>query len=312
MPYKIVFFGTSEFSIPSLQALIQDQRFEVTAVVTKPDMPIGRHQTMTEPPVKLLAKKFNIPFFQFQKIKTPDTYQILSDLQQNHDIDAYVVVSYGKIIPQNILDLPKKGVINVHGSLLPKHRGASCVQAAIAAGDQQAGVSIMLLDAEMDHGAILAQAETKIPEAETGGELHDRLAQMGGELLTDTLVNYFENKITPQPQNHALATYCKILKREDGQIDWNKSAKEIANLIRAYNPWPGTWFEWQGKRIKILKALAVDQSINIQQPSIRQLIQDQKRLLILCGDQNFIEILELQPEGKKTMSSQTYLAGHKI
>lgn len=312
MPYKIIFFGTSEFSIPSLQALIDDPRFEVIAVVTKPDKPIGRHQTMTEPPVKILAKKFNIPVYQFQKIKTLDTYQVLSDLQQKHAIDAYVIVSYGKIIPQNILDLPKKGVINVHGSLLPKHRGASCVQAAIAAGDQHAGVSIMLLDAEMDHGDILAQAKTEIIETETGGELHDRLAQLGGKLLTGTLVDYFENKITPQPQDHALATYCKILNREDGKIDWNKSAKEIVNLIRAYNPWPGTWFEWQGKRIKILKASPVDQSINIQQPSIGQLIQDQNRLLILCGDQNFIEILELQPEGKKTMSSQTYLAGHKI
>ncbi|HPN15072.1 MAG TPA: methionyl-tRNA formyltransferase [bacterium] len=312
MPYKIIFFGTSEFSTPSLQALIDDPRFEVTAVVTKPDQPVGRHQFLTKPPVKILAEKFNIPVYQFQKIKTPDTYQTLSDLQQRHGIDAYVIVSYGKIIPQNILDLPKRGVINVHGSLLPKHRGASCVQAAIASGDRQTGVTVMLLDAEMDHGDILAQAETEISEAETGGQLHDRLAQMGGELLTRALVDYFENKITPQPQDHALATYCKMLTREDGKIDWNKSALEICNLIRAYNPWPGTWFEWQGKRLKILKAAPVDLSKNLQAPNIGQLLQDRNRLLVLCGDQKFIEILELQPEGKKPMSGQTYLAGHKI
>jgi len=300
--YRVIFFGTSDFSVPSLEALLKDDRFEVVAVVTKPDAPIGRHQILTPPPVKVLAQEHGIPVLQFEKIKTDETYQSLAAIPA----DVYVVVSYGKIIPQRILDLPKRGCINVHGSLLPRWRGASCVQAAIAAGDANSGVTIMMMDAEMDHGDILAQKEAIISADETGGELHDRLAKLGAESLPGVLSGYLEGDIKPQPQDHSQATYCKLLTRDDGRIDWSKPADEIERLVHAYNPWPGTWTEWQGKRVKLIsvRPASFESSMETGQPNI----QDGK-ILVLCGDGNHLEILKLQPEGKKVMLSKEYIIG---
>lgn len=307
MSYKIIFFGTSDFSVPSLKALLADKRFEVVAVVTKPDAPIGRHQVITPPPIKVIAQENNVKVFQFEKIKTDETFEALSKLES---VDAYVVVSYGKIIPQRILDLPKHGVINVHGSLLPRWRGASCVQAAIATGDKKSGVTIMQMDAEMDHGNILAQKEITITDTETGGELHDRLAELGATTLPDVLVDYLENKIISQPQNHEQATYCKLLSRDEGKIDWSKSAAEIEHLVRAYNPWPGTWTEWEGKRVKIKKLKTgnwKEFKSDIGMPQTQE-----EKLFVMCGDGHAVEILELQPEGKRVMKSQEYIVGHKL
>ena len=328
MPHRIVFFGTSDFSIPSLRALLADQRFEVVAVVTKPDQPIGRHQTITPPPVKTLAQEHSAPVYQFEKIKTEETFETLrnlslrgsakqsmdcrvsSDSTRNDNIvDAYVVVSYGKIIPQRILDLPKRGCVNVHGSLLPRWRGASCVQAAIAAGDEKSGVTIMMMDAEMDHGDILAQAETTVGLDETGGTLHDRLAQLGADNLPDVLADYLDGKVVPKPQNHDQATFCKLLSRDDGKIDWSKPAEEIERLVRAYDPWPGTWTEWDGKRIKILASRSAQSQLSAAD-AIGTLKAANTSLLVKCGDGNALEILELQPEGKKAMPAKEYLAGH--
>ncbi|MDD2785628.1 MAG: methionyl-tRNA formyltransferase [Patescibacteria group bacterium] len=308
MSYKIIFFGTSEFSVPSLKALLDDDRFEVVAVITKPDAPIGRHQVVTPPPVKVLAQEHQVPVLQFDKIKTDETFEKLS--ASDNRVDAFVVVSYGKIIPQRILDLPKHGVINVHGSLLPLWRGASCVQAAIAAGDKKTGVTIMQMDAEMDHGNILTQKEVLISQTETGGELHDRLAELGAQTLPDVLSDYLAGKLKGQPQNHEQATYCKLLSRDDGKIDWTKSAEEIERLVRAYHPWPGTWTEWDGKRVKIIKIANGKYKELIGEIGI--LVMQDDRLLVVCGDGHAVEILELQPEGKRVMTSQEYIAGHKL
>ncbi|MDD5726144.1 MAG: methionyl-tRNA formyltransferase [Patescibacteria group bacterium] len=312
MAYKIVFFGTSDFSTPSLEALLKDTRFEVVAVVTKPDAPIGRHQTLTPPPVKVIAQEHDVQVFQFEKIKTDESYDqlrgFLASARNDGKVDAYVVVSYGKIIPQRILDLPKHGCINVHGSLLPLHRGASCVQAAIAEGDQKTGVTVMLMDAEMDHGDILAQKEIAIGPEETGGQLHNRLSQLGAETLPDILAGYLDGKITPQPQDHSLATYCKLLSREDGKLDWTKSAAEIERLVRAYNPWPGTWTEWAGKRIKILKTFLSDLTSTKKAGELN--VQNDK-LVVICGDGNSLEILELQPEGKRAMTAKEFIVGRR-
>jgi len=317
MAYKIVFFGTSDFSTPSLEALLKDARFEVVAVVTKPDAPIGRHQTLTPPPVKVIAQENDVPIFQFEKVKTEETYEILKNLKppllkgetKGELIDAYVVVSYGKIIPQQILDLPKRGCINVHGSLLPLHRGASCVQAAIAEGDKKTGVTVMLMDAEMDHGDILAQKEIEIGSEETGGILHDRLSLLGAEALPDVLAGYLDGKITPQPQDHLQATYCKLLSRENGKIDWSKSAIEIERLVRAYNPWPGTWTEWDGKRIKIIKVETGNWKELEDRMGKPQISQD--RLFVTCGDGTALEILELQPEGKRVLTAKEFMVGRR-
>jgi methionyl-tRNA formyltransferase len=310
MPYKILFFGTADFSVPSLQSLLDDPRFEVVGVVTKLDAPIGRHQVLTPPPVKSLALKKNVEVFQFEKIKTDETFNILKQLQDKLEIDAYVVVSYGKIIPQNILDLPKKGAINVHGSLLPRWRGASCVQAAIASGDQKTGVTIMLMDSEMDHGDILAQKEIEIGNQETGGELHDRLANLGAASLPDNLFDYLKGQIKPQPQDHSLATYCKILTRDDGKLDWTKSAAEIEHLVRAYNPWPGTWDETKEGRMKILKTSIANGFFEGDWTTGKYKSVD-NHLYVKCGDKSMLEILELQPEGKRVMTAKEYLAGHR-
>lgn len=304
MAYKIIFFGTSDFSLPSLEALINDARFDIAAVVTKPDAPVGRHQTITPPPIKTLAIKHGIKVLQFDKIKTDETYEALANISQ---VDAYVVVSYGKIIPQRILDLPKQGVINVHGSLLPRWRGASCVQAAIAAGDEKTGVTFMKMDAELDHGDIISQNETGIGENETGGQLHDRLAELGAANLPDVLSDYLIGNTTIKAQDHEKATFCRTLKREDGQIDWKKSASEIELLVRAYEPWPGTFTTTNNKRLKIHRT---SKPKIIQSSGETGAISKQgDALVVKCGDGHFLELLEVQPEGKRIMSSTEFLAG---
>jgi methionyl-tRNA formyltransferase len=264
------------------------------------------------PPVKVMAKKNGIPVMQFESIKSSESYEALKRVQdESEGVDAYVVVSYGKIIPQRILDLPKFGVINVHGSLLPKHRGASCVQSAIASGDKETGVTIMLMDAEMDHGPTLAQKKTEIKVDDTGGIVHDRLACIGALLLTDTLAGFIEHKIEPMEQAHDEASYCKILKREDGKIDWSKTADEIDQLVRAYNPWPGTYTEQDGKRIKILKARTTNNEPRTTIKEGEWLALDQG-LYVGCGGDTKLEILELQPEGKRRMSTRDYLTGNSF
>ncbi len=308
MSYTICFFGTSDFSTPSLQALIDDNRFDVKNVVTKPDMKVGRHQEIVKPPVKLMAEKYGIPILQFDSIKSAESYEALKQSQSDDPIDVYVVVSYGKIIPQNVLNLPKHGVINVHGSLLPKHRGASCVQAAIASGDKETGITIMLMDADMDHGPSLAQKTTVIRNDDTGGSLHDRLADMGALVLPDTLAGFIEHKIEPKEQNHDTATYCKVLKREDGKIDWSKPVAEIERMVRAYDPWPGTYTEKGGKRIKIYKTGALELGTWNLDPGVWSV--ENGKLYIVCGDGR-LEILELQPEGKRRMMTKDYLAGKR-
>ena len=312
MPYKVLFFGTSDFSVPSLKALLEDARFSVVGVVTKPDAPLGRHQIITPPPIKTIALENNVEVFQFDKIKTDETFNILKQLQDEYEIDAYVVVSYGKIIPQRVLDLPKAAAINVHGSLLPRWRGASCVQSAILSGDEKSGVTIMLMDAEMDHGDILAQKEVEIGPEETGGELHDRLSELGAATLPDVLFGYLEEDIIAQPQDHSKATYCKILTREDGKIDWSKPAAEIERLVRAYNPWPSTWsIDEKGQRIKILKVKLAPQSLILGDISQGEIKHFKNRLYVRCGDNRSMEILELQPEGKRIMTAKEYISGHR-
>jgi methionyl-tRNA formyltransferase len=304
--YKIIFFGTSDFAVPSLKALLGDPRFEVAAIVTQPDRPVGRHAVLTAPPVKMCAMTHGV-----MNIKQPEK---LSELQAISDelktVDAFVVVSYGKILPQWLLDHPKRGVINVHGSLLPRWRGASPLQAAIAAGDKKTGVTIMKLDAEMDHGPIIATAEEKISLTDTGEALHDRLADLGAHLLVSVLADYLDGNIELAEQDHAKATYCKILTRDDGKIDWTRSGEEIERLVRAYHPWPGTWMEADGKRIKILEsrvAPVIPTSTETDQPGTRLLCNGEP--CVTCGDGTVLQILKLQSEGKKPIEGKAFLRG---
>ncbi len=303
--YKVLFFGTSEFAVPSLTALAGDGRFYIMSIVTKPDSPVGRHAVLTPPPIKLAAAHLGLKSIkQPEKIKDEDFMGWIRTV--GPDCDAFVVVSYGKILPQWLLDLPKHGVVNVHGSLLPRWRGASPIQAAIAAGDAMSGVSIMSLDALMDHGPVITEAEEPIRDTDTGGALHDRLAARGGDILPDTLARYLTGELKALDQDHAKATMCKILTREDGKLDWSKDAIEIERLVRAYQPWPGTWTEHKGKRLKISAARVGGKTDHA--PGMR--FMHEGLPCIACGNGTSLCLLELQPEGKPVMSADVFLRGN--
>ncbi|MBU1034605.1 methionyl-tRNA formyltransferase [Patescibacteria group bacterium] len=305
--FRIIFFGTSDFAAPHLDALIRDPSFQVIAVVTQADKPVGRHAELKPPPVKLLAQRFGITVFQPQKIaELKDDARFQNLLNPRPDVG--VIVSYGKILPQWILDLPAFGIVNVHASLLPRWRGASPIQAAIAAGDRKTGVTVMKIDAEMDHGPLLATEEEIMRPEDTAGALSMRLARRGAALLPKTLAEYLNKKILPTEQNHAKAIYCKILTRDDGKIDWNRTSSEIERLVRAYDPWPGTWMELGDKRLKILKARIRPNDAAFK-AGTRFLWKG--RPSVKCGQGTVIELETVQPEGKIPMSGEAFTRGYQ-
>ncbi len=249
---RVVFFGTSEESVYALRALLDDERFEVAAVVTQPPRAVGRHQELVSAPVERIARDAQV------EVLTPERPIDALDTLHTIAADVFVVVSYGHILPQAIVDLPLHGSINIHPSLLPKWRGATPVPATIKAGDAVSGVTIIKMDEKMDHGSMIDQVEADVPsDATTTILLHD-LMRLGAKRLPNVLVGFVEGTITPTEQNHAGATFCSLLKRDDGRIDWTRSAEEIERMVRAYDPWPGTWTEVQDgdtwKRLKILAA----------------------------------------------------------
>ena len=234
---RIIFFGTPLFGQIILQKLL-DENFNIAAVVTQPDRPVGRDQKLTPSPVKTLANERKIPV-----LAPADKVDLLAT---NHKLLAtkptlFVVASYGMIIPQEILELPEKGALNVHPSLLPKYRGASPIQAAILNGEAETGVTIILMDEQMDHGPILRQEKVALDPTENTPTAMVKLAQFGGKLLARTIPNYLSGKITPQPQDHTQATYTKLIKKDDGKVNWQENNIQIERMVRAYNPWPGVW-----------------------------------------------------------------------
>ncbi len=277
--------GTPEFGAVVLEGLIRGG-FPPVLVITETDKPSGRKQIVTPLPVKITAQKYDIPVLQPEIISGgPTSLQIggKSDLFKTKP-DLIVVAAYGQILPKEILDIPKYGSLNVHPSLLPKHRGATPVQSAILSGDKETGVTIMLMDEGIDTGPMLSQKKTGIGPNETFQELHDRLAVLGSELLTDTIPDWVRGQIKADPQDDDKATYSKILKREDGLIDWRKSPEELDRKIRALNPWPGAYAIQNKKRVKVLKAKLENGKLIIEQ---------------------------VQPEGKKPMSYKDFLRGNK-
>ena len=244
---RIVFMGTPDFAVPSLQALL-DAGHEVVAVYTQPDKPQGRKQILTAPPVKELALAHGIPVFQPDTLKNEEEQARLRELAP----EVIIVVAYGKLLPKAVLDIPPRGCINVHGSLLPRWRGAAPIQWAVIAGDEKAGVTTMLMAEGLDTGDMLLTSETPVGARETAGELFDRLAQSGAELLTETLVKLDE--ITPRPQNDAESCYAHMLDKKMAVIDWSKSAHEIDCLVRGLNPWPIALTSLAGERLKVYAA----------------------------------------------------------
>jgi len=282
---KILFLGTPDLAVPFLEALTNEPDFEVQAVITQPDRQVGRKQVLTPSPVKELALAKGVTVFQPENLKKDSITPPLHDSITSADLA--VVVAYGIIIPQNALNLPRLGFVNVHPSLLPKYRGLTPIQSAIAKGDKETGVSIMLLDKGMDTGPILAQEKIILAADETQGSLTEKIKQLGPALLIETIKKYVASKIEPQPQDDSQAVICKMLSRDAGKIDWSESAERIEQKIRAYFPWPGTWTEFShnGKniRVKILKA-----KLNNGQ----------------------LELLEVQPEGGAVMPYEAFVRGY--
>ncbi|OGL72310.1 methionyl-tRNA formyltransferase [Candidatus Uhrbacteria bacterium RIFCSPHIGHO2_02_FULL_57_19] len=300
---RLAFWGTAPFAVPLLRSLALDASFDIVAVVTRPDEPVGREQTLTPPAVKSAAIELGLRVQQPESLKDETWAQSYAKLK----LDVAVVVAYGKLIPQAILDVPKHQTLNVHPSLLPKYRGPSPIQAAITNGDPETGITIMLLDAEMDHGPLLAQKIVKMTGTETAPELEARLADVAALMLPETVAKYVAGETVLTDQNHSLATFTKIISREDGRVLWSKTAVEIERLHRAYQPWPGLWTEWEhgGKTMRI-KPLEISVEPNISDSPGKVFAN----LVIACGSGG-LKILRIQPEGKKEMSAEEFLRGHK-
>lgn len=298
---RIVFMGTPDFAVPSLQALI-DAGHEVCAVYTQPDKPQGRKQILTAPPVKTLALEHDIPVFQPNTLKNEDEQARLRELAP----EVIIVVAYGKLLPKAVLDIPPHGCINVHGSLLPRWRGAAPIQWAVIAGDEMAGVTTMQMAEGLDTGDMLLTYETKVGEKETAGELFDRLAQSGAELLTQTLVKLDE--ITPRPQDDAQSCYAHMLDKQMAVIDWNKSAHEIDCLIRGLNPWPIALTTLSGERLKVF---AAEKANGRGEPGTVLEADPKKGLTVACGE-GALKLTEIQLVGGKRMKATDFLRGHAI
>lgn len=297
---NVVYMGTPEFAVPPLQAII-NANHTVTGVFTQPDKPKGRGYVLTPPPVKECALENNIPVFQPKSMKDGEALEILKKLNP----DVIVVVAFGKILPKEILDLPKYGCINVHASLLPKYRGAGPIQWCVLDGEEETGVTTMLMAEGLDTGDMLLKSSTKIGENETAGELHDRLSTMGADLIVETLSKLPNNEITPEKQDDNLSNYAPMLTKELCKIDWSKSAQQIHNQVRGLNPWPVAVATVNGKRVKIYSTQLSDKNDTAGK------IICLNPLTVACGEGSVI-ITELQPEGKKRMNSQDYVRGYRV
>lgn len=288
--------GTPGFAVPTLNMLIQ--HYDVVGVVTQPDRPAGRGGELKAPPVKEVASAHAIPVLQPEKLR-----YIVEELCA-WQADLFVVAAFGQILPQKVLDIPPKGCINVHGSLLPRWRGASPIQAAIRHGDAQSGITIMQMDAGLDTGPVLSKRALDIAPDETGQSLHDKMAQLGAELLRDTLPAYLRGELVPQPQDDSQATYAPQISKDEGRLDWTRSAIELERLVRAFTPWPGTFTTWQSKQLKIHRAgLAQGQA----EPG-RVVALDEGGCAVGTHE-GLLRLLEVQLEGKKRLTIEEFLRG---
>ncbi len=303
---RCVFIGTPSFAVPPLRALINDEQFDIMAIVTQPDKKVGRKQVITPPPVKVEAEKYNIPVYQPEKIG--DLTFKIKELRP----DLIVVVAYAQIIPENILNIPKYGVINIHGSLLPKYRGASCVQAAILNGDAETGVTIMKMDKGLDTGPILAQSPINISSDDTAGSLYEKLSELGAKTLPSCLKKYIAGEIKPRPQDDSRSGYVGLLKKQDGKIDWRKPAIEIERFIRAMTPWPSAFASLKIKNNYInIKIIRVEyEPLKRNKHKIGELFLRNGGLAVQCYKDALI-IKRLQLEGKKEMTAEEFLRGYK-
>lgn len=300
---RIVFMGTPEFADASLKRLIKDAH-DVCAVFTQPDKPKGRGHHLAMSPVKETALDNNIPVYQPQRLKNSDSCEIIKKLNP----ELIVVVAYGQILPADILSIPKYGCVNIHASLLPKHRGAAPIQWSVLLGDEKTGVTSMQMDTGLDTGDMLIKKELTIDPDETSGELHDRLAVLGAEVLAETIERISDGTLTPQKQNDGESDYAPMLSKEMCPIDWNLSAKEVHNKVRGLSPWPCATAKLGDKVIKIHKT-ALAGECNAKPGEV---IKSGEKLVVACGESDSVEIIQLQAPGKKAMNAADFLRGNPI
>ncbi|MBK9527204.1 MAG: methionyl-tRNA formyltransferase [Acidobacteria bacterium] len=301
---KIVFMGTPQAAVPSLVRVITDGH-EVVAVYSQPDRPSGRGNKITFSPVKQCSIENGIAVYQPEKVRTPEAIELF----RAHGADVAVVVAYGRILPKTFLTAYSHGAINVHFSLLPKYRGAAPVNWAIVNGEKETGVTTMQMDIGLDTGAMLMQRSTRIEQNETSIELMERLSFVGAELLSETLANYAS--LTPIEQDHAVATLAPIMKREDGLIDWEMSAIEIANRVRGFQPFPSSFTSFRGGKLTVWKAVAVEGAVGAV--AAGTIIEASNgRMVITCGDNTALLVEEVQAEGKRRMTVRDFLNGVKV
>ena len=296
---RIVFIGTGEIGAPTLRALLNSEH-EVAAVVTQPDKPVGREQRIEPPPIKKEIATTGIPVLQPPRIKDPQAIEEVRRLTP----DVIVVAAYGQILPREVLEIPRLACLNLHASLLPRWRGAAPIQAAIAAGDSETGITVMYMAEGLDTGDILLQRSVEILPNDTGGSLHDRLAQIAPEALLESLQLVAAANAPRIPQDNAFATYAPKLKREHGQIDWSESAEAIERKVRAYNPWPGAFMKVDGQNLKVFSASVVDLN---GEPG--EILRSDKDLIIATG-KGALSLTEVQLEGKRRMIAAKFLRGH--
>lgn len=302
MPLTFVFCGTPQFAVPTLEKLA-NSGYRIALVVTQPDRPKGRGLELVASPVKQSALRFDLPVTQPEKIKNNQEFR---DQLAAIKPDAIIVVGYGRLIPQWMLDLPPLGNINLHASLLPKYRGAAPIQWAIANGETVTGVTTMRLDAGLDTGDILLQRDVAIAPEDTAETLAPRLASIGADLMVETLQGLQAGSIHPHPQDHSEATLAPILKKEDGLVDFSRPAGAIVNRMRGFQPWPGAHTIFRGKNLQILQARVASESV----PQ-RELLVTGDRLFAGCGGNTSLELLELQLEGKKRTTARDFIHGYR-
>lgn len=301
--YKTIFFGTPDFAVPVLEALTSLPFIDLELVVTQPDKPVGKHHTLNAPPVKVFAEQHDIPVSQPIGIRGEEF-----ELEIKKDTpDVIIIVAYGKIIPKNLLAIPKHGWLNVHASLLPKYRGASPIQGALLAGETETGVTLMQLDADLDTGPIITQKQIAIGENETPDTLHSKLSNLGKTIIRDSLLPYLKGDIKPEPQpKNSPTPITTNIKKTDGRINWAQPAEVIERKVRAYTPWPSAFCYWDDKRLKIIKALVAQLPTELPHGKVWQ----HENSIIVGTGQEGLQLKTVQLQGKKAMPIDNFLKGH--
>ncbi len=301
---KILFIGTAEFACPSLEALLSSPH-QLAGVITQPDRPRGRGQRLAPSPIKAVAEKAGLPIYQPEKIRDPVFLEILKSLRP----DLLAVAAYGQILSASVLSIPPKGCVNVHGSLLPYYRGAAPIVRAILNGETRTGVTTMFMDPGMDTGPILLTAETDISPEDTAGTLHDRLSRLGADLLVKTLEGLERHTISPRAQDHSRATLAPKLEKEEARIDWNSSAPQLFNLLRAFDPWPGAYTFWSGRKVKLFRPSLAQDSSRQAAATVVEASSDRLRIATAQGD---LIVREIQAESRPRMAMAEFLRGYPL